>query len=169
MKQTISEKISSVEKPSVKNKNPRISFSKTSELTPIASNLYRCNFNKTEYECKNKTSEFKNKVISELKRSMSSVGNDNFYNVDYNKLKTDKNVSSISVLLKNKLKMLKKKDKAFRKHKLGNLFPKKKLFQKMSGKTCVIVSSAGSMASSNLGKFIGNNLKLNLVVKMLFL
>ncbi|XP_070498011.1 beta-galactoside alpha-2,6-sialyltransferase 2 [Chironomus tepperi] len=157
MKQTISEKISSVEKPSVKNKNPRIAFSKTSDLTPIASNLYRCNFNKTEFECKNKTSEFKNKVVSELRKSMSPTGTDNSYNVEYTGQKIDKDIPTISMLLKNKVKMLRRKDKPFNKHKLGELFPKKKLFQKVRGKTCVIVSSAGSLASSNLGEFIDSH------------
>lgn len=156
MKQTISEKITSVEKPSVRNKNPRISFSKTSELTPIASNLYRCNFNKSEIECRNRTVEFRNKVVSELRKSMSSSGTDNSYNVQYDGKKLNKTVSSITMLLRNNVKMLRKRDKPFNKHKLGALFPRKKLFQKVKGKTCVIVSSAGSLASSNLGEFIGN-------------
>lgn len=83
IKQSVIEKISSVEKPSVKNKNPRILFSKTSELTPIASNLFRCAQNKTEIECRNKTNEFKNKVVKELTKSMMISGDENNYNIDY--------------------------------------------------------------------------------------
>src|SRR5690349_15203405 len=82
-KHNVTEIISSVEKPSVRSKNPRISFSKTSDLTPIASNLFRCPKNKSEVECANKTSEFKNKVITELTKSMARITEDNNYYVDY--------------------------------------------------------------------------------------
>ncbi|CAO1422985.1 unnamed protein product [Diamesa tonsa] len=152
MNKNVSEIISSVEKPSSNVKSPRISFSKTSDLTQIASNLFKCPLNKTDIECSNKTSEFKHKIIQELRKSMPS-GEDNVYNVNYQQSnKTTK--SPICILLKNKIKLLRKKDAPFNVNKLGKLFPKKKILRKNEGKTCVIVSSAGSLTGSQLGKFI---------------
>lgn len=153
----ITERISSVEKPSVKNNNPRISFSKTSELTQIASNLFRCPKNKTDVECANKTSEFKNKVIQELTKSMGKIGEDNTYNVNYQSETNQTRKPSICMLLDNKIKLLRKKDPPFNGNKLGQLFPKHKLFRKSKGKSCIIVSSAGSLTGSNLGSFIGKS------------
>lgn len=154
-KHNVTEIISSVEKPSVRTKNPRISFSKMSELTPIASNLFRCPKNKTDIECANKTSEFKNKVISELTKSMARIGEDNIYNVDYQSKTNQTKKPPVCVLLDNKIKLLRKKDSPFNGNKLGQLFPKHKLFRKSKGKSCIIVSSAGSLTGSNLGGFVG--------------
>lgn len=154
-KHNVTEIISSLEKPSVRNKNPRISFSKMSDLTPIASNLFRCPKNKTDIECANKTSEFKNKVISELTKSMARVGEDNIYNVDYQSEANQTRKPPVCLLLNNKIKLLRKKDPPFNGNKLGQLFPQHKLFRKSRGNSCIIVSSAGSLTGSNLGGFIG--------------
>lgn len=154
MKQNVTERISSVEKPSVKNKNPRIAFSKTSDLTPIASNLFRCPRNKTDIDCANKTSEFKNKVMLELTKSLSKIGADNTYNVDYQSGTNQTRKPPVCRLIDNKIKLLRKKDPPFNENKLGQLFPKQKLFRKSKGKSCIIVSSAGSLTGSNLGGFI---------------
>lgn len=156
MKQSISEKITSAEKPSVvKNKTPRISFSKTSEMTPIASNLFRCLGNKTENECRNKTSEFKTKVIRELTKSMRMIGDE----VTVHKIEFSSNLRDMAMsrLLATRVKTLRKKTSPFNIHRLGDLFPKQKLFHKVWAKRCVIVSSAGSMVGSNLGEFIDNH------------
>jgi hypothetical protein len=155
----ISEKISSVEKPSVKSKNPRISFSKSSDLTTIASNLFKCPKNKTESECANKTLTFKSKVIQELTKSVGRSDDENNYNVNYQSATNKTNTkSTICILLKNKIKLVRRKDPPFMNNKLGQSFPKRKLFRKNEGKSCIIVSSAGSMSGSNLGKFIGKSL-----------
>jgi hypothetical protein len=155
----VSEIISSVEKPSTRNKNPRIAFSKTSDLTPIASNLFRCPKNKTDVDCANKTAEFKNKVIQELTKSTSRTSDENAYNVDYrsetNQTQTRKATLPVCMLLDNQIKLLRKKDPPFNGTKLGQLFPKHKLFKKTRGKSCIIVSSAGSLTGSELGSFIG--------------
>lgn len=155
MKQTVSEKtITSVEKASVKNKTPRIAFSKTSEMTPIASNLFRCS-GKTEQECRNKTSEFKKSIIRELIKSMRLLGDEiSVHKVD---LSPSLREASISSLLAMKVKTLKKKTLPFSNHRLGELFPKQKLLHKRRAKTCVIVSSAGSMSGSGLGEFIDSH------------
>lgn len=151
----ITERISSVEKPSTKSKNPRIAFSKTSELTTIASNLFRCPKNKTDIECANKTSEFKNKVVQELTKSVAKIGEDNIYNVAYQSETNRTRKPPVCMLLTNKIKLLRKKDPPFNENKLGQLFPKHKLFRKTKGSSCIIVSSAGSIGGSNLGSFIG--------------
>lgn len=161
MKHNVTERISSVEKPSVKNKNPRIAFSKTSDLTPIASNLFRCPKNKTDIDCANKTSEFKNKVIRELSKSITRIGEDNIYSVEYQSETNKTRKPPVCNLVDGKIKLLRKKDPPFNENKLGQLFPKQKLFRKSKGKSCIIVSSAGSLTGSNLGSFISkNNFKL---------
>lgn len=158
-KHNVSEIISSVEKPSVRNKNPRIASSKASDLTAIASNLFRCPRNKSDVECANKTSEYKNKVIQELTKSMGRTSEDNGYNVDYrsetNQTQTRTATLPVCMLLDNKIKLLRKKDPPFNESKLGQLFPKHKLLRKSKGKSCIIVSSAGSLTGSELGSFIG--------------
>lgn len=154
MKHNVTERISSVEKPSVKNKNPRIAFSKTSDLTPIASNLFRCPRNKSDIHCANKTSEFKNKVNQELTKSLSRTGEDNTYDVDYQSETNQTRSPPVCRLINNKIKLLRKKDPPFSSNKLGQLFPKHKLFQRSKEKSCIIVSSAGSLTGSDLGGFI---------------
>ena len=151
----ITERISSVEKPSVKNKSPRIAFSKTSDLTPIASNLFRCPKSKTDIECANKTSEFKNKILHELTKSVGKTSEDNIYNVDYQSETNQTRKPPQCMLLNNKIKLLRKKNPPFNVNKLGQLFPKHKLFRKSKGNSCIIVSSAGSLTGSNAGSFIG--------------
>lgn len=156
----VTEKISSVEKPSVRNKNPRIAFSKTSEMTTIASNLFRCPKNKTDVECVNKTSEFKNKVMQELTKSVGRRGEDNNYNVNYQTASNRTGRPPVCNLLTSKIKLLRKKDPPFNDNKLGQLFPKQRLFRRSEGKSCIIVSSAGSLTGSSLGGFIGE-IRLN--------
>lgn len=203
MKQNVTERISSVEKPSVRSKSPRLAFSKTSELTMIASNLFRCPKNKTHVECANseykgrihvdlrrnellsghlsswlhltraselpfhpvtscsslsdsaETSEFRNKVVQELQKSMSRIGEENIYNVVYQSETNQTRRAPVCMLLDSKIKLLRKKDSPFNENKLGQLFPKHKLFRKSKGKSCIIVSSAGSLSGSELGDFIG--------------
>lgn len=160
----ISERISSVEKPSVRNNNPRISFSKSSDLTAIASNLFKCPKSKTEIECANKTQTFKSKVIQELTKSIGRSSEENNYNVNYQSVKNNNDKkSAICILLRNKIKLLRRKDEPFKNNKLGQSFPERRLFKKNEGKSCIIVSSAGSMSGSNLGKFIGK-LRSNLFI-----
>jgi len=154
----VSEKISSVEKPSVRVKNPRISFSKTSDLTPIASNLFKCPPNKSDVDCTNKTAEFKNKVLLELTKSLERKTEHNSYNVEYRSETNQTTKPSICLLMKSKIKFLRRKDPPFNILKLGQLFPQHKQLKKSrEGKSCVIVSSAGSLTGSNLGSFIGEH------------
>lgn len=119
----VTERISSVEKPSVKNKNPRISFSRTSDLTPIASNLFRCPKNKSDVDCANKTAEFKSKVIQEFVKSVGRRGEDNIYNVVYQSATNQTRKPPICLLLNNKIKLLRKKIRHSTKINWVNYFP----------------------------------------------
>lgn len=85
---------------------------------------------------------------------MSRVGEDNIYNVNYQSDTNRTKKPPICMLMENKIKLLRKKDPPFNESKLGQLFPKHKLFRKSKGKSCIIVSSAGSLTGSNLGGFI---------------
>lgn len=101
------------------------------------------------------TSEFKNKVVQELRKSMSRIGEENIYNVVYQSETNQTRRAPVCMLLDSKIKLLRKKDSPFNENKLGQLFPKHKLFRKSKGKSCIIVSSAGSLSGSELGDFIG--------------
>lgn len=154
-------------------KNPRISFSKTSDLTPIASNLFKCPQKKSAFECVNKTSEFKNKLLLEFTNSLERKSEQNAYNVDY-RSETNRNFSNPSIcpLMKSKIKLVQTKDPPFNILKLGQLIPKQRqLKRSRGGKSCVIVSSAGSLTGSNLGNFIGkkiNSIQSNISTYFLF-
>lgn len=86
---------------------------------------------------------------------MSRVGEDNVYNVDYQSDANQTRKPPVCMLIDNKIKLLRKKDSPFTSSKLGQLFPKHKLFKKSKEKSCIIVSSAGSLTGSELGTFIG--------------
>jgi hypothetical protein len=109
----------------------------------------------------NKTFDYKNKLIKEFQKSLNKTVDENLYHVDYEQKKTklllDKQ-ESICLFLKNKVKLLRKKDFPS-KSKVGKIFPKRKLFKKNNKrKSCVIVSSSGSLNGARLGNFIGENL-----------
>lgn len=71
--------------------------------------------------------------------------------------KTKQNVSSVCLVMQAKVRTLRKKDFPFNTNSIGSLFPKRKLFKNIAkqSKSCAIISSAGSMAKSGLGHFIG--------------
>lgn len=104
-------------------------------------------------ECKNKTEIFRDKVLSELKRvSSENVEEPNFYNVSYNK--KFENFSSECLVFNAGLRTLRKKDVSF--VDLEKFIPKRKLFRKIDKiRSCIVISSAGSLIGSQLGKFIG--------------
>lgn len=104
-------------------------------------------------ECKNKTEIFREKVLNELKRvSSENVEESNYYNVTY--YKKFENLSSECLVFNAGLRTLRKKDVSF--VDLEKFIPKRKLFRKKDNiKSCVVISSAGSLIGSQLGKFIG--------------
>ncbi|XP_055379897.1 beta-galactoside alpha-2,6-sialyltransferase 1 [Condylostylus longicornis] len=152
------------EKPAVnKTKlSPRPSFnlSKNIPLT-MDPKVYRCNIPES-IECKNRTNLYRNRIYTELKKSMQFYLNEsNYYNVD-TKAKSlffDLRYFPSTCLAKRaNVRILKRKDHPFNKVYLGKLFPKKKLFKHIKNiQNCAIISSAGSMAGSKLGKFIDHH------------
>jgi hypothetical protein len=84
-------------------------------------------------------------------------GDEKNYNVDFAAHKGNNDMqSTIAMMLRSRVKTLRRKDAPFNQHKLGTLFPKRKLYHKTRAKSCVIVSSAGSLLGSKLGEFIGS-------------
>lgn len=160
MKHNVSEIIYGDEKPAIKatstRNKPRFSFSKSSEM-PIAANLYRCR-NKTDPECISKTIDYKTKVIREFIKGLNKSVEENLYHVAYKTKEKRTKLSqqeSICLFLKHKANLLRKKDFPLN-EEIGKLIPKRKLFKKNNKKkSCVIVSSAGSLSGAKLGAFIG--------------
>lgn len=85
---------------------------------------------------------------------MTRISEENIYNVIYQSETNQSRKAPVCMLLDSKIKLLRKKDPPFNGNKLGQLFPKQKLFRNSKGKSCIIVSSAGSLSGSNLGSFI---------------
>lgn len=114
-------------------------------------------------ECLNKTKEFRAKVLSEFGKTLLEPIDEssNIYNVEYEHPDDMIKYNPTCMVLDAKLRILTNKDSPFDTNKIGRLFPTRKLFGKkfMSvPRSCVIVSSAGSLYESGLGKFIGKRL-----------
>lgn len=134
----------------------------------------KLSFDPTQYECidkhsivcLNKTNEFREKILSEFAKSLHDSSNEtattipqNVYNVEYEHPDDMIKYNPTCMVLDAKLRILTKKDPPFDSNKIGRLFPTRKLFGKKYlsvPRSCVIVSSAGSLYQSGLGKFIGN-------------
>lgn len=120
---------------------------------------YECS-DKHSIDCLNKTKEFRAKVLSEFGKSLVDSINEssNIYNVEYEHPDDMIKYNPTCMVLDAKLRILTNKDSPFDTNKIGRLFPTRKLFGKKylsTPRSCVIVSSAGSLYKSGLGKFIG--------------
>lgn len=123
---------------------------------------YKCS-DKHSIDCLNKTKEFRAKVLNEFGKSLVDPINEssNIYNVEYEHPDDMIKYNPTCMVLDAKLRILTNKDSPFDANKIGRLFPTRKLFGKkyMSvPRSCVIVSSAGSLYQSGLGKFIGKRI-----------
>lgn len=121
--------------------------------------MYKCQ-DKQTIECHNKTNEFRAKVITEFEKALVEVVDEsaNKYNVEYEHPDDMIKYNPTCMVLDAKLRILTNKDSPFDGNKIGRMFPKKKLFGKKYlsiPRSCVIVSSAGALYRSGLGKFIG--------------
>lgn len=121
--------------------------------------VYKCN-NKHSIDCLNKTKEFRVKILSEFEKTLLEPIDEtsNIYNVEYEHPDDMIKYNPTCMVLDAKVRMLTNKDSPFDANKIGRLFPTRKLFGKkfMSvSRSCVIVSSAGSLFRSGLGQFIG--------------
>lgn len=142
---------------------PRFALSKATHIK-MDPKQYQC---KQEFDpfCMNKTRLFKVKILQEFARVRDELIHDpNIYHINYKPKSTTKHTThsnkslALCLLMKAKVQMLRKSNKPpFSSNLLGSLFPKQKLLAQYRGpnKTCVIVSSAGSMKTSKLGSFIG--------------
>lgn len=135
------------------------SFRKHAQL-PFEPSQYKCN-DKHSIECQRKTSDFRAKVMAEFEKSLLNQSEilPNMYNVEYEPLDEMIKYNPTCMVLDAKLRMLTKQDAPFDRNKIGRMFPAKKLFGKkflLQPRSCVIVSSAGSLHRSGLGSFIGN-------------
>lgn len=135
---------------------PRFSSSRNANL-PLDPTQSKCS-DKFSKICQNKTKIFRDKILTEFRKSLAESISDepNFYNVVYSNEKNKER--PICQILDAKVRVLRKKDKPFDTNGFSKLFPKVKLFGKketMSYKSCAIISSAGSLAKSGLGHFIG--------------
>lgn len=131
------------------NKHRQLSFNPSN---------YKCN-QKYSPICKNRTITYREKVLSELKTSMLNEKREpNFYNVEYEHIDGIFKYNPACMILDAKVRYLRNSDTPFDTSEIGYLFPERELFdQKFSStpKSCIIVSSAGSLHNSGLGKFIG--------------
>lgn len=124
---------------------------------PLEPTQFKC-ADKFSKSCQNKTKQFRDKILTEFRKSLNEAVSDepNYYNVVYT---NDKNKQRpLCQILDAKVRVLRKKDKPFGANGYSRLFPKVKLFGKqatMTYKSCAIISSAGSLAKSGLGHFIG--------------
>lgn len=121
--------------------------------------MYKCNDKQTT-ECHNKTNEFRAKILIELEKALVEPIDEsaNKYNVEYEHSDDMIKYNPTCMVLDAKLRILTNKESPFDGNKIGRMFPKKKLFGKKylsMPRSCVIVSSAGALYRSGLGKFIG--------------
>ncbi|XP_055315555.1 beta-galactoside alpha-2,6-sialyltransferase 1 [Sitodiplosis mosellana] len=157
--------VESAEKPARNDSNhwqrPVFASNRKYEKLTFDPSTYVCS-DKQAIECLNKTKEFRAKILSEFGKTLLEPIDEssNIYNVEYEHPDDMVKYNPTCMVLDAKLRILTKKDSPFDTNKIGRLFPTRKLFGKkfMSvQRSCVIVSSAGSLFESGLGKFIDNH------------
>ncbi|XP_032572052.1 beta-galactoside alpha-2,6-sialyltransferase 1 isoform X1 [Drosophila sechellia] len=140
--------------------HPRLKVSKNTKLT-LSPKLYLCHDKHSEL-CHNKTQQFRQRIVRAFEKAMVESVNEsqaNHYNVDYKPVFGDsfeeQYYPSTCLVMEAGVRVLRRKDAPFNKLPFGRLFPRQKLFRNVKDiKTCAIVSSAGSLAGSKLGRFI---------------
>ncbi|KAL9915991.1 beta-galactoside alpha-2,6-sialyltransferase 2 isoform X2 [Glossina fuscipes] len=154
--------VESLENPAVNSSkyspHPRLKVSKTTKIS-LNPKIYLCR-DKYELRCLNKTLAFRERIIKTLEKAVIEVVNEtNHYNVDFKPVFgssfEEQYYPSSCLMMEADVRVLRRKDHPFNKLQFGKLFPKQKLFRHSKKiKACAIVSSAGSMAGSKLGRFI---------------
>ncbi|XP_068146365.1 beta-galactoside alpha-2,6-sialyltransferase 1 [Drosophila tropicalis] len=142
--------------------HPRLKVSKNTKLT-LSPKLYLCH-DKYSDLCSNKTQQFRQRIVQTFQKSMRETQHNetidqNHYNVDYKPVFGDsfeeQYYPSTCLVMEAGVRVLRRKDPPFNKLAFGKLFPRQRLFRNIKNiKTCAIVSSAGSLAGSKLGRFI---------------
>ena len=143
---------------------PRFHLSQNSKM-PLDPSVYACNA-QYSVDCRNKTKHFGDFILDIFQKSLLQKmdAEPNYYNVDYNiSLPINERLLPACRLLNAKIGTVRRKHIINDELALGKLIPKRKLLRNVSkekdrSSSCVIVSSAGSMANSRLGNFIGKHL-----------
>lgn len=160
--------VKSAEKPARNDSNhwqrPVFASHRKYEKLTFEPAIYECS-DKQSIDCLNKTKEFRAKILSEFGKALLEPIDEssNIYNVEYEHPDDMIKYNPTCMVLDAKLRILTNKDSPFDTNKIGRLFPTRKLFGKkfMSvPRSCVIVSSAGSLYESGLGKFIGKHSRI---------
>lgn len=132
---------------------------------PFDPEIYKCD-QKQNVICLNKTIAFRDRILMEFRKSLEAVcvqcnSEMNVYNVEYEHPDDMIKYNPTCMVLDAKLRLLTKNDSPFDMNKIGRMFPTENLLEQSHNeaktKSCIIVSSAGSLFRSNLGKFIGKN------------
>ncbi|KAJ3654917.1 hypothetical protein Zmor_014069 [Zophobas morio] len=150
----------------IKNSKPRFPNLQGKDFE-LDTKKYICLKNDTPSDCSKKTTEFKEKILKELRRVLEDESNilksagENPYNVQYEGTKGnfgDKAAKEIMCELKKlRVKTLKRGDVVGGPKNLGDFLPKRSLFENKKFNSCAIVASAGALKDSNLGKTIDSH------------
>lgn len=123
--------------------------------------VFKCD-RKQEPVCVNKTIAYRDKILHQFRKSLETCeacgGEPNVYNAEYEHPDDMVKYNPTCMVLDAKLRLLTNRDSPFDANKIGRLFPREKLFDwnfPSAQRSCIIVSSAGSLFRSNLGRFIG--------------
>lgn len=162
--------IESDEKPAINNskylQRPRFTLSRNLYL-PIDPSLYTCTDEQSfTIQCNNKTINFRDKILLEFHKYLSEymhAEEPNYYNVEYDNVTQTTLIPSSSIpavvclVINTNVRTLRRKDFKFNDNKIADLFPKQKFIGRKyeDTRSCVIISSAGSLAKAQLGDFIG--------------
>lgn len=150
----------------VKNSKPRFPNLQNKELE-LDNDRFKCFKDDSEDACAEKTANFKNELLYELRRVFSDESNvfktgvetQNPYFVSYKGEKgnfMDKTAQELLCELKNVIvRSVLRNDSPFDVLDIGKYFPRKGLFEKKHFNSCAIISSAGSLKNSSLGTMIG--------------
>lgn len=137
---------------------PHLPINKNYRRLSFEPSVFMCN-QKNSNICWNKTTKFREKILRELRTSMVNLnGNGSLNNAKYMETNTLKRNDVKCLFLNANVRHLTNNDPPFDTQDIGHLFPKRNLFEEKysnESKSCAIVSSAGSLNSSGLGKFIG--------------
>lgn len=149
----------------VKNSKPRFPNLQDKDFE-ADTRKYSCTKNDNTTECDSKTSQYKNTILSEMRKVFTAEGNffrtglENRYNVNYEGARgnyLNKNAKQLLCQLKRiKVRTLRRLDLAPNSHVLREFLPKRGIFENKYYNTCAVVASAGSLKDSKLGETIGN-------------
>lgn len=157
----------------VRNSKPRFPNVQGSDF-PSDTQKYCCLKSDSTKTCDNKTREYKEHLLKELKRvfldesNVLKPGQENYYNVTYKGPREnymEKTPKDVLCELKDvKLVTIKKDEVDNDWYGLKKYIPKRDLFEDKRYNSCAIISSAGSLSRSSNGNLIGKVDFLSVVI-----